>query len=88
MKIRATKTDYLEVEVREDDILEKMESIIRTKCGLKANYWVTPEGKLLETMEAYHGSDWDEDRGTATDLQKLGYETIKNMHNIHYGRVK
>lgn len=87
MQLSATKTEYLKVDVDESDIFAAMEQIIRSRSGLGLDQWVNPEGDLMETQEAYHGSDWDEKKGKATELQKLGYQTIRNMRDIFYKRT-
>ena len=85
MKIRGTKTSYVEFDVHEEDVLKACVEIIQDRTGLKYG-WVNDKGILMEEIEGPHGS-WDTERGPATELQKLGYETITRMKDIFYRRT-
>lgn len=88
MKVRVTQTNVVEGEISEKSLVDAFEQYIREKTGLGHMQWVREkDGALMQEVDAYHGSNWDENQGQATEAQKIGHKMINQIKDIYYGKI-
>jgi hypothetical protein len=72
------------ISVSEEDIIEKVVSMIQAKHGIKSQSYLDSKGYIMEFSYTcgHTGDDEYERKGKATKEQVKIYETIDLLHNL------
>lgn len=88
MQVKAKKTEYVTVDVDDNELADTFEQWIRDRANLGRNQWINKDGVLMEEVDTPHGGyDQKVGDGTATEMQRFGYKMINDLQNIRYWRI-